>query len=432
MKIPKLANIILLASNIIFDSLAAMIPQLEVDDPLDKMQMAPMARMMSKALRKLTYLNKKTLIFFINQLRVNPGARYGCVHGHTRVLFEDGRSIKIRDIVEKKIKGKVWTFNEKKNVFEAKEIQGWHYNGKVDKKDDFVHIEARGIHQKNGIFGLSVTRKHLILTREGWKRAENIKLGDRVVTKYISKINNQVKDFLYGTLIGDCSLVKRMNTAQLRFRDKNNDNYLKWKISKLSKAFKFHKNNNGYVSDFRYELKKIKDRLKKRNPRIFLKDNFSYLGLALWFMDDVHFGNKEYHNRYILSVKRLSDVELLKASKLFRKLGLNNTLGKHCSGDFNGYISFNKKTSSLIASKIYRYVPGCMQYKLPKKYRNLYKEFDLKFNKEIKKEYTNVFLKRAGGERLFKTKGKYDLLVENNQNYLVGGKSNGIIVHAST
>ncbi len=65
-------------SLIVFDSLAAMIPTVEVENSLEKQQMASVARVMSKGLRKLTLFNKNnTLIIFINQLRVNPGAMYG-------------------------------------------------------------------------------------------------------------------------------------------------------------------------------------------------------------------------------------------------------------------------------------------------------------------------------------------------------------------
>ena len=63
---------------IIFDSLASMIPMVELDNSLEAYQMASVARVMSKGLRKLTLFNRhNALIIFINQLRENPGQKYG-------------------------------------------------------------------------------------------------------------------------------------------------------------------------------------------------------------------------------------------------------------------------------------------------------------------------------------------------------------------
>jgi recombination protein RecA len=54
---------------IVIDSIGAMITREEVEQSVEKIFMAPKARLMSKGLPKLTTLNKKTLIIFINQLR---------------------------------------------------------------------------------------------------------------------------------------------------------------------------------------------------------------------------------------------------------------------------------------------------------------------------------------------------------------------------
>ena len=54
---------------IVIDSLAALITRPETEESVEKVFMAPKARMMSRGLPKLTALNKKTLIIFINQLR---------------------------------------------------------------------------------------------------------------------------------------------------------------------------------------------------------------------------------------------------------------------------------------------------------------------------------------------------------------------------
>ena len=54
---------------VVIDSIGAMITRGEFDESVEKVFMAPKARLMSKGLPKLTALNKKTLIIFINQVR---------------------------------------------------------------------------------------------------------------------------------------------------------------------------------------------------------------------------------------------------------------------------------------------------------------------------------------------------------------------------
>ena len=60
---------------VVFDSIASMIPKVEIEASLEDQQMASVARVMSKGLRKLTLKNKNNaVLLFINQLRENPGA----------------------------------------------------------------------------------------------------------------------------------------------------------------------------------------------------------------------------------------------------------------------------------------------------------------------------------------------------------------------
>ena len=61
-------------SVIVIDSVASIIPKSELEDSMEQQTMGLAARMMSKALRKITALNTKTLIIFINQIRMNIGA----------------------------------------------------------------------------------------------------------------------------------------------------------------------------------------------------------------------------------------------------------------------------------------------------------------------------------------------------------------------
>lgn len=64
---------------VVVDSVAALVPQAEVDAEMGSTQVAVQARLMSQALRKLTGAISKTncIVIFINQLRMKVGVVYG-------------------------------------------------------------------------------------------------------------------------------------------------------------------------------------------------------------------------------------------------------------------------------------------------------------------------------------------------------------------
>lgn len=64
---------------VVVDSVAALVPKAEIEGSMEDMQMGLQARLMSKALRKLTGIIGKTntTVIFINQLRMKIGVMYG-------------------------------------------------------------------------------------------------------------------------------------------------------------------------------------------------------------------------------------------------------------------------------------------------------------------------------------------------------------------
>ena len=64
---------------IVIDSVAALTPQAEIEGKMDDLQVGAQARLMSKALRKLTGIaaQAKTSVIFINQTRMKIGIRFG-------------------------------------------------------------------------------------------------------------------------------------------------------------------------------------------------------------------------------------------------------------------------------------------------------------------------------------------------------------------
>jgi recombination protein RecA len=415
---------------IIVDSVAALTPKAELAGDVGDSKMGLHARLMSQAMRMLTGEVSKTntTIFFINQLRDKIGVMFGCLHYSTKIVFGDGRSLPIGEVVKNKIKGDVWSFNEENNKFELKPILDWHNNGNISSKEDFIHIETRSINGK-GRFGVTVTPDHKIMSFVGWKSALELRLGDKILSKYESIINGTLGNFLWGSFVGDSHIQKRGNFGYFKLRDSKNPDYLHWKINKLSPFIKFSKNgDNQFDSENIYELNAIKSKIGNRNPLCFF-DNYSDIGLAIWYMDDGHYDCSREKGRYRcgISIKRFAtDLEvLLSVVDNFKKLGIS------CSFRKDGYITFNKENSDLLFERIKKFIPESMQYKLPIKFQGEYEDFNLSCEKRIVSEYVEVLMKRFISDRQFRDKGKFDISVQDNHNYLAGGYRNGVIVHNS-
>lgn len=410
-----------------------MIPKVEIEASLEDQQMASVARVMSKGLRKLNLFNKNNaVLIFINQLRENPGAgMYGCIHGDTSIHLKDGRKVKIKEVVEKKLNGEVLTLNEKTGIFEYKKIIDWFKNGTTENKVDYIHIQTEGLGTKNGVIGFTITPTHKVLTKRGWIEAKQISLDDYLISPYMS-MQGEMKEILYAIASGDSFIhIRANNTASLLLNDSNNPAYLKWKVNKLSPAFAFHKNSNGILTEYTHDLKLLKDEVGSfqvaslRNPLPFLERHFSRLGLALWIMDDGHYDKR---GSYILSIKRLKKHRgvLGISSYLLGKLGYKNSIQK------DGSLRFNKSVSYKIATHICHFVPKCMEYKLPENLRNKYREFDLNYNFKLLPTYVKIISIRNASDRQMRMRGKYDLEVEGNRNYMVGNYANGIFVQSAS
>ena len=378
---------------------------------------------------------KRCILLATNHMTTNPMAKFQCLQAETVVPLVDGRSLPIREVVENKVKGQVWSFDEETKKIVPADIVGWHFNGNVEKPEDFVMVTVDAVDTRNGVASFTSTRTHKVLTADhSWKQAQELTTNDRLVTKYESIINGTLKSFLLGTLVGDCTLAAKDGGVHgVRLQDNNNDEYLQWKLGKLGEFFAFKRVDAVrpcYASDTRHELSLWKRRLGKRDPSGIM-DLLDDLSLAVWFMDDGH-GQVDVKDDKncsgSLSIKRLKgDQErLLKIQNGFASKGLTTTFNLR-----EGTFYFPKASFSLLCERIAPYVPPCMQYKLPLRFRDRYEEFELSSETTIETEYVQVLSVVDGSRRKFRQKGKYDITVAKHQNYLVGNKDNGVIVHNS-
>lgn len=418
---------------VVIDSVAAMIPKAELDGEMEDNQVGAQARMIGKGVRKLVgpVSDNNVVFIFINQIREKVGVMFGCLHADNLLNFVDGNTKTIKEVVDNKIDGRIWSFDDKKGFVESK-IVDWHNNGDVIDKSDFLSINIKGPGNKNDRMNIVVTPDHEILTDQGYIKAEHLSVGDRLVTKQPTLMSESYGQFLSGVLSGDSHISNQpghLNSC-LIMRDNIDVDYMKWKISLLSGhagvEFKISGNKHGvYVSNYYSELTQLKEKYPNRDPDI-LFDNFSWMGFAVWIMDDAYYNR----GRYTLSIKRFKG-NYDKIDNISRKL---DSLGLWHHKSYGGRIVFDKDVSDTISELIYNYVPKCMLHKISGKYRDYVGGDNLKLihGGGYSVNYPVITSIREASNKQIRKTGKYDISVDNEcHNYMVGGSHNGVIVHNS-
>lgn len=188
---------------VVVDSVAALVPQVELDGEMTDTSVGLQARLMSKALRRLSGLMNKTscTIIFINQLREKIGVMYGNPETTT-----GGRALKFYSTVRIEIR-------RGEAIKNGSEIVGNKTNIKVVKNKvappfkttsvDIVY--GKGIARDGEIIDLAV--EHDIIDKSGaWyayqgekigQGRENVKIFLAQHPEVMEEIENKVKEFLF-------------------------------------------------------------------------------------------------------------------------------------------------------------------------------------------------------------------------------------------
>ena len=158
---------------VVVDSVAALVPQVELDGEMADQQMGLQARLMSKALRKLSGVMNKTdcTIIFINQLREKIGVMFGNPETTT-----GGRALKFYSSVRVEIR-------RSEAIKNGTEIVGNKVNIKVVKnkvappfKSTQVDIIGKGISRDGEVLDLAVD-KDIVDKSGAWYAYKGEKIG---------------------------------------------------------------------------------------------------------------------------------------------------------------------------------------------------------------------------------------------------------------
>jgi hypothetical protein len=239
---------------------------------------------------------------------------------------------------------------------------------------------------------ITCTLNHLVYTKRGYIKAEEVTTNDEVlVWKEGKKLNNIQKSTLLGKALGDGHIGRNKLTISHKKEHLNYIDYCKNLLGNLSHDT-YDERISGYGTtmirfnthedaSIRYTLKYYLDNNNKFMVNEKLIDDINPLVLALWYMDD---GSLAHHtsqqDRAHIAICSYSDDDIEIFKKVFTKLGFDNfTLYKRES--YRGSkeywrVRFNASDADKLFDMIKEYIPESMQYKLPEKYRGFFKEIN--------------------------------------------------------
>jgi len=167
---------------VVLDSVAALVPRVEIEGEMGESHVGVQARLMSQALRKLSGAIKQSnvSVLFTNQIREKIGVMYGCFAGDTPITLADGSTESIERIVNERLAVEVLSYNHLTGMFEPRPIVNWYDNGATQ---DFLRFTVESPDADTPLSFLC-TPNHMLLTPHGYESAEDVRIGDALITSH--------------------------------------------------------------------------------------------------------------------------------------------------------------------------------------------------------------------------------------------------------
>ncbi len=410
---------------IVIDSVAALVPRAEIEGDMGDSLPGLQARLMSQALRKLSGAihKSRTVVIFLNQLRMKIGVMFGCFHYDARVILADGSCEKIGKIVNQKQPVEVMSYNHTSGQFEPRRIVNWFNNGPTELFLQFTVAANEG----SGRHAFACTPNHLLLSEYGYRPAEELKVGDQLMTMvqyYLSPTHEQI---VIGSLLGDGSFrkISDFNTSLRIGHGAKQDAYCLWKQSLFDGLIGSQGTNSrgGHSFDSipMYELTALAEHNYDQNgkhPSQELIDRLTPLAVAIWYMDDGTF-DSERQNRCSICCPAFPLEKQQAIVRWFHQQGISATL------DARGRINFGVNETPELHAMIAPFVHPSMEYKLLPEYRGMFVPIELAPQRSLKAVPLPILDIHVKPE----TRGmnRFDLEVEDNHSYVV----DGVVVHNS-
>jgi recombination protein RecA len=428
---------------LVIDSVAALTPRAEIEGEMGDSHVGLQARLMSQALRKLTAtLNKtNTIAIFINQLREKIGVMYGCMSYGTRVTLADGTQTQIGKIVNQRLPVEVLSYDPELDAVVAKKVVNWFDNGRTDQFLQFTVARGAG----NGRSQFSCTANHQVRTPGGWREAQELAVGDRVLQAVPHHLSEFQWEVILGGLMGDGALSPTRSGHGARYRFDHcskQARYCDWKASHFANigGSRSVRASDGAVA---FDVKPLPELAELRRAvylggKKVLSDDYlkqlTPLSLAVWYMDDGTFSNrskgvqertKDGSGRSEICVEAMEPTTRGRlAAYLADTWGINAKLVSSGAAK-KAVLIFSKDETAKLHALIAPFVHPSMQYKLLPKYQGRFAVepvFVPAQHRLVAMPVTAIAVKPPT-----RSMHRFDIEVEGSHNYFV----DGVMVHNS-
>jgi len=212
-----------------------------------------------------------------------------------------GQRKSVYHMVNDKDEGPVLSVDKDGSIVE-KRVIGWHKSPLGNRRWMWIRAKYSSFHSGKRPGGMHLTNDHLVNTVNGWVRADQLNPGDKILTGYPSPNKKQVQ-LITGTMLGDASMNMKhgRSSAMLRFTHcEEQKEWINLKTSSLS-GFGWTPKNTHVNKEFNSVYLQLNSHCtpglsdifdqwhadkKKHVPFDVVRENFSPLMLAAWYMDD--------------------------------------------------------------------------------------------------------------------------------------------------
>ena len=303
---------------------------------------------------------------------------FRCIHKQTKVRMANGRAIQISKVVADKNPGPVLVYENGQLV--PRRVIGWHENPRTGRK--FLRIALKSLEGREAAI---VTEDHEVLTRQGWKRADQLTAQDEVATAYPSPSALQ-RQLLIGGLLGDAGINGmrggRRRNVIVETHTARDRTYAEAKVSALAglgmqmvERPPDPKHPNGSVQFWSKSLPTLSELGQafypnghKHVPRELIeREGLSDAALAIWFMDDghttIHNGMDALHPYCQVASNGFTEEDVRWLVDYLEGIDLPSR-ATSSAGSTGWRIAFTKEGSRRLIERIARFVPQHMRYKV--------------------------------------------------------------------
>jgi len=429
---------------VVIDSIAFLAPAKEIVGSTMDDNPAVQARQLGKGIRKFivalnTVANARGVaptLLFTNQVRMQVGVMFGCFHAKTPVMFADGSQVPIHRVVKERMEGPVLSWDKDRGRIVARRIVNWYQNGVLAPGESWLTFRVAGAGGRRGAQGFTCTPNHLLVDGDGNEiRAGRVRPGMKLLSWYEERLTSVEREVVLGSLLGDGHITRWGSFCLTNGEQKA---YLCWK-KRLIRSYGFSLvsacGRDTWKTENSFELRQLRaqfygtgDTLEGKDYRTIPLDVLREAGpltLAVWYADDGTY--RESHRSASISVKRLRDDHAVRVAAVLAERFPGTRYRQTQRA-----IVFPASTFTQFSEAVARYLPPDMAYKLlPEHREQATGELELPESVMRRRPIPVEVHSVRKSQKKHRSRVKYDLQIEGDCFYLVGGDGRGVVVHNS-